>query len=358
MEIRLSILDQTPIFEEDTPERALRYTVELARRADQLGYHRFWVSEHHDSRSVAGSSPEVLIAYLLASTERIRVGSGGVMLQHYSPYKVAESFNVLANLEPNRLDLGVGRAPGGLPRSTRALRRGAPEEEGSLSGKLEELRNYLHGVEPGEGDPLEGLRAEPVPEQPARLYVLGASADSADLAASLGLPYVFSLFINGDLGQAEEALHRYRERFVSVNGSQPESILSVSAAAADRDEAAEGIAVESDLFRTVLASGRKITIGDRARAEEFGIQSGEEYHIEHIPSPLIKGSAESVGRRLREAAERCGVEELVITSPIREFAKRIRSYELLRDYFAETRSEESEPAETAEDQDSRPIVSA
>ncbi|WP_037289077.1 MsnO8 family LLM class oxidoreductase [Saccharibacillus sacchari] len=333
MGIKLSILDQSPLFEGDTPERALRYTVELARRADALGYHRFWVSEHHDSRSVAGSSPEVLIAYLLASTERIRVGSGGVMLQHYSPYKVAESFNVLANLEPNRLDLGVGRAPGGLPRSTLALRRGAPEEDASLSGKLEELRNYLHGIDPGEGDPLEGLRAEPLPEQPARLYVLGASADSADLAAKLGLPYVFSLFINGDLDQAEVALQRYREKFVSVDGSQPESILSVSAAAADTDEEAEGIAVESDLFRTILASGRKITIGDRERAEEFGKQSGEEYRIEHVPSPLIKGSAASVGRRLREAAARSGVEELIVTSPIRDFAKRIHSYELLKSYF-------------------------
>ncbi|MEJ8304750.1 LLM class flavin-dependent oxidoreductase [Saccharibacillus sacchari] len=340
MSIKLSILDQSPLFEGDTPERALRYTVELARRADALGYHRFWVSEHHDSRSVAGSSPEVLIAYLLASTERIRVGSGGVMLQHYSPYKVAESFNVLANLESNRLDLGVGRAPGGLPRSTLALRRGAPEEDASLSGKLEELRNYLHGIDPGEGDPLEGLRAEPLPEQPARLYVLGASSDSADLAAKLGLPYVFSLFINGDLDQAEAALKRYREKFVSVDGSQPESILSVSAAVADTDEEAEGIAVESDLFRTILASGRKITIGDRERAEEFGKQSGEEYRIEHVPSPLIKGSASSVGRRLREAAARSGVEELIITSPIRDFAKRIHSYELLKSYF-ETEVEEN-----------------
>jgi len=348
MSMKLSILDQSPLFEGDTPERALRYTVELARRADALGYHRFWVSEHHDSRSVAGSSPEVLIAYLLASTERIRIGSGGVMLQHYSPYKVAESFNVLANLESNRLDLGVGRAPGGLPRSTLALRRGAPEEDASLSGKLEELRNYLHGIDPGEGDPLEGLRAEPLPEQPARLYVLGASSDSAHLAAELGLPYVFSLFINGDLGQAEAALRRYREKFVSVDGSRPESILSVSAAAADTDEEAEGIAVESDLFRTILAGGRKITIGDRERAEEFGKQSGEEYRIEHVPSPLIKGSAASVGRRLREAAARGGVEELIITSPIRDFAKRVRSYELLKSYFETEAQKDKEQVSSIE----------
>ncbi len=340
MGIRLGILDQTLLYEQGTPEQALRDTVELARLADRLGYHRFWVSEHHDSRGVAGSSPEVLAAYVLASTERIRVGSGGVMLQHYSPYKVAENFNVLAALAPGRLDLGIGRAPGGLPRSTLALRRGAQEEDASLEGRLSPLRDYLHGVEPGADSPLAGLRAEPVPAQPARLYVLGASADSADLAARLGLPYAFSLFINGDLDQAADSLRRYRERFVpAAAGSRPESILAVSAALADTDEEAVGIAAESDLFRVFLAGGRKITIGDRERAEEFGQQSGEAYRIEHIRSPLIRGSAETVGRRLREAAERSGADELVVTSPIRELAKRLRSYELLHAYFAESGGE-------------------
>jgi len=334
MSIRLGILDQTLLFEGDTPERALRHTVELARLADRLGYHRFWVSEHHDSRAVAGSSPEVLVAYLLASTERIRVGSGGVMLQHYSPYKVAENFNVLAGLEPGRLDLGIGRAPGGLPRSTLALRRNAPEEDASLEGKLEELRGYIGGTDPGADSPLAGLRAEPVPEEPARLYVLGASSDSADLAARLGLPYVFSLFINGDLDQASAALQRYRDRFVPTNGSQPELILAVSAALADSDREAQDIAAESDLFRVFLAGGRKITIGDRERAEEFGVQSGEAYRIEQVPSPLIKGSAETVGRRLLDAARLGGVDELIVTSPIRDFAKRLHSYELLQQYFA------------------------
>ncbi|MDO3413085.1 LLM class flavin-dependent oxidoreductase [Saccharibacillus sp. CPCC 101409] len=341
MSIRLSILDQTPVFEEESARTAFRHSVELARLADRLGYHRYWVSEHHDSKGVAGSSPEVLIAYLLASTDRIRIGSGGVMLQHYSPYKVAENFNVLANLAPGRVDLGIGRAPGGLPRSSLALRRGAPEEA-QLDDKLEELNVYLRGGSPGgEESPLDGLRAEPLPEQTVPAYLLGASLDSAELAARLGLPYVFSVFINGSLEQAEAALTLYRERFVSVDGSRPEAILALSAAAADTDEEAEGIADASDLYRILLDNGRKLTVGDPERAEQFGRESGAGYRIEHIPSPLIRGSKRTVGLKLREAAARCAVDELIVTSPIREFAKRLHSYELLQQFFNEDAEQES-----------------
>ena len=133
MSLRLSILDQSPVHDSDSREGgndgadALRHTIELARKAEQWGYHRFWVAEHHGSGGVMGSSPEVLVSHLLAHTSHIRVGSGGVMLQHYSPYKVAENFNVLASLAPGRVDLGIGRGPGGLPRSTAALRRGDGE---------------------------------------------------------------------------------------------------------------------------------------------------------------------------------------------------------------------------------------
>lgn len=125
MAITISVLDQSPIYPGETPEEAFQHTVQLAQLSERLGFRRFWVSEHHDSEQVAGSSPEVLISHLLAKTESIRIGSGGIMLQHYSPYKVAENFNVLAALAPGRVDLGVGRAPGGLPRSTQALQQGA-----------------------------------------------------------------------------------------------------------------------------------------------------------------------------------------------------------------------------------------
>jgi luciferase family oxidoreductase group 1 len=120
---KLSILDQSPLAEGDTQVDALRHTIELARKAEEWGYHRFWVAEHHNSERYVGSSPEVLMSHLLANTSRIPIGSGGVMLQHYSPFKVAENFNVLASLAPGRVDLGIGRGPGGLPRTTRALQQ-------------------------------------------------------------------------------------------------------------------------------------------------------------------------------------------------------------------------------------------
>ena len=164
LSLKLSILDQSPVHDDEGPADALRHTIELARKAEEWGYHRFWVAEHHGSGRVMGSSPEVLVSHLLAHTSRIRVGSGGVMLQHYSPYKVAENFNVLSSLAPGRVDLGIGRGPGGLPRSTAALRRGvlrqAPDgrteqlqyEPGmTLAEKLAELRRFLSGRQAGTG---------------------------------------------------------------------------------------------------------------------------------------------------------------------------------------------------------------
>ena len=135
MTLKLSILDLSPLYDSETAAQAFRRTIELAQKAEAWGYHRFWVSEHHGSDRVVGSSPEVLISHLLAKTERIRVGSGGVMLQHYSPYKVVENFNVLASLAPGRVDLGIGRGPGGMPQSTRALQQGRRPSEPAANGK-------------------------------------------------------------------------------------------------------------------------------------------------------------------------------------------------------------------------------
>ena len=197
MSLKLSILDQSPIHGAESSSDALRHTIELARKAEEWGYHRFWVAEHHGSNRVMGSSPEVLVSHLLAHTSRIRVGSGGVMLQHYSPYKVAENFNVLASLAPGRVDLGIGRGPGGLPRSTAALRRGDGEPPMSLAEKLGELKRFLKDqLEPEH--PLHGLQASPLPSQPPDLFLLGTTRSSGDMAAQLAMPYVFALFLNND----------------------------------------------------------------------------------------------------------------------------------------------------------------
>ena len=188
MGLTLSILDQSPVSEGMTAEEALQNTVELAQKAEEWGYKRFWVSEHHDSPTLAGSSPEVLLSYIAAKTSRIRIGSGGVMLSHYSPYKVAENFRVLSGLAPERVDLGIGRAPGGMPRSTIALNGSRDRGVDKYPEKVTELLQYLHDDLP-EAHPLYGIKATPVVKAAPELWLLGSSETSAALAASGEQPY-------------------------------------------------------------------------------------------------------------------------------------------------------------------------
>ncbi|MGN7456308.1 MsnO8 family LLM class oxidoreductase [Paenibacillus pasadenensis] len=333
--LSISVLDQSPIHPGETPEQALAHTVRLARRAEELGLRRFWVAEHHDSEQLAGSSPEALIGYLLARTERIRIGSGGVMLQHYSPYKVAETFHVLAALAPGRVDLGVGRAPGGLPRSTQALRQGAGSAGGPLEGKLEELSGYLGGRPLAEPHPLAGLRAAPAPAQPPLLHVLGASEESARSAGKLGLPYVFSLFIGADEELAIRAAQAYRESFDASSGRQPELIVAVAAVAADTDAAAEAQLTPQKVVKTHLQDGRTVTLGTREQAEEFGRQSGLEYRIEEKEAIVYAGSKETVGRKLRSLQAATGAAEFIVVTNVPDFSARLRSFELLAELVAE-----------------------
>ncbi|MUG69968.1 MULTISPECIES: LLM class flavin-dependent oxidoreductase [Paenibacillus] len=334
MGIKLSMLDQTPILLEETPSQAFRHTIELARLAEQLGYYRFWVSEHHDSDRVAGTSPEVLISHLLAKTESLRIGSGGVMLQHYSPYKVAENFNVLASLAPGRVDLGVGRAPGGLPRSTRALQQGVTEAA-TLSEKLVELQYYVTNRVPA-GHPLAGIVAGPIAEQPAEIYVLGTSVSSAEIAAESGLPYVYALFINSDENTAHEAFRTYLDRYQPKYGNGPQPILALSVIVADSEEEAQELAGEYKLVKIKLASGRTLTVTTIEQAEEFGQQSNEEYTIETQQAQITKGTKESVRRQLLELQRAYGVEEFIVVSTnLKNFEQRKRSYTLLKEAFAE-----------------------
>ncbi|WP_310831917.1 LLM class flavin-dependent oxidoreductase [Paenibacillus pedocola] len=337
MAITISVLDQSPIYPGETAEEAFRHTIRLAQLSEQLGFRRFWVSEHHDSEQVAGSSPEVLISHLLAKTESIRIGSGGIMLQHYSPYKVAENFNVLASLAPGRVDLGVGRAPGGLPRSTQALQQGQGEAP-SLTDKIIELEKYVHSRLEAD-HPLAGLKAGPIPGTAPELYVLGASVSSAEIAAELGLPYVFSLFINGDRAVALEAIRAYRNGFVSAEGRQPQAIIALALIAANTEEEAKELAGSHKLIRITLASGKTLTVATREQAEEFTRQAKEEYTIEEREPEITKGTKESVREQLLALSEASGVEEFIITTNVQPFDKRLRSFELLSEALAEVPAE-------------------
>lgn len=328
MRLTLSILDQSPVHETETPAEALQHTIELAQKAEAWGYHRFWVSEHHGSNRVMGSSPEVLIAHLLAKTTRIRVGAGGVMLQHYSPYKVAENFNVLASLAPGRVDLGIGRGPGGMPQATRALRQGTGDDVRPLAEKLVELEQFVHNRLDAQ-HPLYGLQASPVPPQPAELFVLGTTASSAALAAGLGMPYVFAQFLNSDSAVMGEAIATYHQRFQAIRGQPPRAMLALAVIAAESDEEARHYASDIHVVRIRLASGRTFTVGTLAGAEEFGRQSQEDYTITVHEAHVVHGSRDTVLRQLAAMQRRYQVDELILVTNLKDFRKRLRSYELL-----------------------------
>ena len=336
LDFRLSILDQSPVHESESSTEALRHTIELAQKAEEWGFHRFWVAEHHGSNRVMGSSPEVLISHLLAHTSRIRVGAGGVMLQHYSPYKVAENFNVLASLAPGRVDLGIGRGPGGLPRSTAALRRGGlrpaqDEPAMTLAEKLDELRQFLND-ELAPDHPLYGLQASPLPPQAPDLYLLGTTRSSGDMAAELSLPYVFALFLNNDEDEMAEAVQRYQSGSAlrqSKGGVRPRTMLALPIIVADSDDEAAEHASKIQVVRITLDSGRTLTVGSVEAGEEFGQQSGEGYKITVRQAGVVHGAPNSVKQQLLEVRDQFGADEIIAVTAIDSFEKRLRSFELL-----------------------------
>ena len=256
--MRLSVLDQSPVSEGSTGAQALHNTLDLARLADRLGYHRYWVAEHHGTPMLASTSPEVLIGPVASATERIRVGSGGVMLPHYSPFKVAEAFSVLAGLYPGRIDLGLGRAPGTDMATSHALQRdrrqAAPDD---FPQQLAELLAYLEDAMP-ENHPFARLTALPgLPERPEP-WLLGSSPQSAIWAAELGLPYSFADFINP--GGAEIAAI-YRDKFAPGERlAAPRLAVCVWVICADTGEEAERLAASSRMSMSMLRQGRLIPV--------------------------------------------------------------------------------------------------
>ena len=327
--LKLSILDQSPANDGETAQDAMQNTIKLAQKAEWWGYHRFWVTEHHGSKRVMGSAPEVLVSHLLAKTSRIRVGSGGVMLQHYSPYKVAENFNVLASLAPGRVDLGIGAGPGGMPRSTKALQM---DTSGSkpLGDKLDELQRFLNNSL-DEYHPLYGLTANPVPPQPAGLFMLGTTPSSAELAAQRGMPYVFALFLNSDESVMREAIETYRGLFDGSNGAASQAILALPVMVAATAEEAQGYASGVKVFRINLETGRTLTVFSRDAAEEFLKQSPEKGMITEHDGGVIHGTPTMVRATLLNLQERYQVGEIIVVTAIPNFQKRLHSYELLAD---------------------------
>ena len=328
-ELRLSVLDQSPISEGMTAAEALHNTLDLAQLCDRLGYHRYWVAEHHGTPMLACASPEALIGPIAAATGRIRVGSGGVMLPHYSPLKVAETFSILSGLFPGRIDLGVGRAPGTDPMTTLALQRDrnqAPPDD--FPQQLSELLAYLEDALPPD-HPFTRLSALPgLPERPAP-WLLGSSPQSAVWAAELGLPYSFADFINRDgAGIAAD----YRERFkASERLSTPRLSVGVMAICADDDGQAERIASSSRMAFSLLRRGRLVPVPPIDTALRY-LESREKRPGAGGRRGVL-GSPESVRAGLEQVAAEYGAEEVVVVTITHDHADRRRSYELIAEAF-------------------------
>ena len=321
--VRLSVLDQTPVPEGVSPAQALRNSVDLAAFVDDLGYHRYWVAEHHGMHGLAGSSPEILIGHIAENTDTIRVGSGGVMLSHYSPLKVAENFQVLQALHPNRIDMGLGRAPGSDARTAYAL-----QSFGNASGSdryLEsvlEIRTLLRreNIETG---PLAGVQALPVTETMPELWLLALSEGSASVAAHCGLPLSWAHFINGG---GAETCNLYRKHFrPSLEHSDPLISVGVNVLCADSEEQASEMLESLELWRRDGLRGPIPKSVDKERHGALNVLS---------PSrPMAIGNPESVHEQLLSIANAYQAEELLIVTICHDHEQRKNSYRLVAEQF-------------------------
>lgn len=305
MSYRVGLLDKSPVSDDETVSQALARTIALAQRAERLGYSRFWVAEHHNTPELASSSPEILLATLAARTKTIRVGSGGVMLQHYSPYKIAENFNLLEALAPGRIDVGIGKAPGGLPLSTQALQAGRdPAVVQDFATALQSLEAYLSG---GEGEKAAGLAATPVPSSKASRFLLGASVESATLAARLGWEFVFARHLNGDDAALASAISTYRD----LTGRTP--LVGLAAIVDTNAETARATAQQFTPYRVTVPGRQSVTVGSEAQAAEYARQAGvTEYSLEKRTANVIAGNGEDVVAALDRLAEQHGIEEFIL----------------------------------------------
>jgi luciferase family oxidoreductase group 1 len=330
-DLRLSVLDQTPVSEGSTAAQALRNSIDLAVLADRLGYSRYWVAEHHGGGLVAGPSPEVLIGPIAAATSRLRVGSGGVMLPHYSPLKVAESFGVLAGLFPGRIDLGIGRAAGTDPMTTHALQRdrshALPDD---FPDQLAELLAYFE-----RGFPVGHLArlAETLPGEPEvpEPWLLGSSEQSALWAGELGLRYAFADFINP---RGAPIAATYRRSFVAGKRlAEPYLAVAVRAIVAATEEEAQRLSASWRMAFDLLRRGRPIAVPPPDKAQRYLDLHAEERGGSGGDQRRLAGTPDQVRAEVEEIAADYGAEEAIVVTITHDHEARRRSYELLAAEF-------------------------
>jgi luciferase family oxidoreductase group 1 len=327
--VRLSVLDQSTIVSGRSPDASIRESIALAQHAEALGYDRYWCAEHHNSDSQAGTAPEILIAAIAATTHRIRVGSAGVMLPHYSALKVAEQFRVLDAIAPGRIDLGLGRAPGSDGMTAYALNPRAETAADQFPANVRDLLAWLSGEKLMEGHPFRDIRAQPAGPTTPEVWILGSSDYGAQVAAYFGLPFCFAHFISDGQGVGQ-ALSVYRDGYrPSAAHPAPHAAVCVWAMAAETQEAAAYHFRSREIWRLNRDRGLFTALQSPEEAAARTLADGEEQRLERLRARSFYGTAEAVGGRLFALAKEHDVEEIAILTTLHDKEARRRSYALL-----------------------------
>jgi len=327
-DIPVSVLDLSTIVEGDTPADAFRKSRALAQHTEALGYTRYWFAEHHNMESVASSATAVLIGYVAEGTQKIRVGSGGVMLPNHAPLIIAEQFGTLASLYPNRIDLGIGRAPGTDGVTSMALRRNLKGSVDEFPNDVMEVLGYL-----GPYDPTARVRAIPGEGMQVPVWLLGSSTYSAQLAAILGLPFAFaSHFAPAHL---HEALHLYRTHFrPSQHLQEPYTLACVNVIAAEEQSDAEKMAASfRALILGLLRNMRRPLQSPDAATSEGPFSDAENAAIDQMAHYTFVGNAPTVQKGLQAFVDQTGIDEIMVASHIFEHSAKLKSYELIAPFF-------------------------
>ena len=329
--LKLSILDQSPIPAGDSPADAIAASLQLAQHCDQLGYQRYWLAEHHCNPALAGSSPEILITRIAALTKNMRIGAGGVMLNNYTPLKVAENFKVLHSLYPGRIDLGLGRAINGNQRTSNPLvaNRGSADGASYLKQIRQLLENFNDG---GDNTASQNTDGQPPKSGVPEIWLLGSSIKSAGYAAELGLPFSFAHFINR--GDGVKAMEFYRRQYTPVAAEPgPKGSISVFVICAETQKSATNIALSHAGFLVNQRTRIPGPIPTPQSVRDTPYTPPQRRLLEAHLKQTIAGPPDTIKRELTALATTHGVEELVIVTITHNFHDRLRSYELLADLF-------------------------
>lgn len=333
MNIKLSALDQSPIREGETATEALNNTIILAQELEKFGYCRFWVSEHHDTKSLAGSSPEVLISSIAAKTNSIRVGSGGVMLHNYSSYKVAENFKVLEALYPNRIDLGIGRAPGGMPLATKALMQGKSIFSDDYQEKVLDLVRFIYDIVPEEHE-FNGLKATPIVNTYPEIHILGSSGGSAGLAAGIGASYAYAQFITGGMGVS--SVNWYKDNFKkSIISEKPNTIICSFVICGETEEEINNQVAIMDLTLLLVEQGKAFGMPTLEKALAYKYSNEEIQIINRNRKRMIVGTPTKIKDDILKMSKIYNTDEFMIINLNTDLESKIKSYKLIAEAFKE-----------------------